>query len=236
MNKKKWIVRIGILGLLCIVIIGVILYAQPRTIFIIEPGKINAAGLIDKIAPGNSLTVYGKASNPHFESNAIKIVFVQPKQNYNLTYDLFGAGKIENKIVPPITYTPAPKEAERWITVETKLDGKVIAVTCNKEEVLIRTSQNRLYWQPASENQAREAIQLLEKDIAYNKNYIAPKPQVWGILELNAFESKSIPFNINIPEDAIAPKHWYFIIENRNAEESGLVVTRNDCLILVNMR
>lgn len=182
MSKKRWLFRIGILAILCVVVLGVILYSQPRTVFLIEPGRINAAGLIDKIAPGNSLTVYGKVSNPHFESNAVKIVFLQPKQDYVLKYDLFGTGKVEDRISPAVTYTPAPKEAEQWITLET--DNKT----------------------------------------------------VWGVISLSPYQSKSIPLNISIPEDAQLPKHWYFIIENRNAEESGLVVTRNDCLVLINMR
>ena len=60
--------------------------------------------------------------------------------------------------------------------------------------------------------------------------------QAWGIVKLYPYQSKALPFNISIPADAVLPKNWYYIIENRDANESGFIITRNQSLILVNMR
>jgi hypothetical protein len=180
-SNKRLFINLGIIAVLAIAVIGIYLYMQPRTVFIIEPNKINAAGLIDNIAPGNNITVYGKVSNPNLDSNAVRIVFMQPTKPYNMTYDLFGTGNTSDTITP-ITYSPAPPEARNWVTLTTDGDTQ------------------------------------------------------WGVVSLLPYQSKSIPLNISIPEDVNLPKHWYFVIENRNADESGLVVSRNDCLVLVNMR
>ena len=171
---------LAILAILALGLVGLVVYLQPRTIALIEPGKINAYGVIAGLAPGNEIKVYVQANNPHMESNAIRLVYVRPQEPFELKHDPFGTEL--NRLVPPVVYEPAPEEAAGWFT--------------------ITTDDNR----------------------------------AWGIVSMLPYQSKALPFEIKIPEDAKLPKNWYFIIENRNAEESGLVVTRNDCVCLVNMR
>jgi hypothetical protein len=126
--KLKTKITIATLCLLMVLSVGIWYFTQPRTITVIEPGKISAFGVIDKIAPGNEITLYVAARNPSItESCAIDIGYLQPDKPYELRYNPFGEfderGKTKNRISPAVVYEPAPPEAENWFTVRTEEAG-----------------------------------------------------------------------------------------------------------------
>jgi hypothetical protein len=176
--RKRLLYIGGMVAILAIIIGGIVVYTQPRTITTIEwPNKISAFGVIGGIAPGNDLTLYIKAKNPELSGQTIELKYAQPESPYLLTYDPFGTAN--NKIVPPVEYTPAPVEAANWFTINDTNDTNV---------------------------------------------------------DLFPLQETTLPFRINIPNDAQLPKNWYFYIEARDANEGGLVVSHTRSTVLVNMR
>lgn len=117
MKRHFWIV-VTALCVMAVIVVGLWYYLQPRTITTIEwPSKISAFGLVGGLAPGNDLTLYVKVKNPSLTFETIGLRYIQPDKPYELKYDPFGT--INDKIVPPVEYQPAPPEAKDWFNIET---------------------------------------------------------------------------------------------------------------------
>lgn len=185
--KKKWWGTLVVLLVLVFTTLVLNQYLQPRTVTeFIFPAAAATFGKIAGISPGNEVTIYIKVSNPELESHSVKISFVRLSEIYYLTYNPWGRydkeGNPIDKIVPAISYQPAPIEAEQWFS-------------------------------------------LLTSDT-----------KTWERIPLYPLQSKSIPFEISIPREAQTPKNWYFYLEVKDGDESGMVVQRAMTRVLVDMR